>query len=734
MTKYDDLTKSTVQTHTSDWEEGGMANHRWSWLSRRSARTEQPKVAISNSRFRAFWRCLVILSPIPLTVIVLGLCVSNYYCFDLDGRANQSPIIDALQFVAKTHEILIAASVSAIVLHRVLYDLAMKDGTSLATLAPAYQLSQSRFMFKWAFWVDIFGHGRMSLGILILLAVFLMNIAGPSAAIAVIPKLGWWSVPPSLQWAGFGYNSVGAFYLTNSTPIWPDEVSTSYLPTDEPAGDCLSSWAFLEESCPAAGYMLLTEALLNDNFQSAGLWNVLLSDYDTSRSLTTVSPGYFGAEFPRTRWSLASSISQIMATSLWNYDSDDTFELTLGFQGPPLLKPLVQVECAVSEITDSTLVFPHSYIPFPGIASNETWAVDANIAWDTLISERTSNVHFLWASLADNQTGPSLLAAFNFNNTDNSFNYTDSSGVAQTGNNQTAFTCSVDARWAPVQMWMLPGNDFDYRVHEVTPFDMDGTFDFLSSPEQISSLQQIQIDPDWAASLNIYLPNSTTTSTMEQVVRIASGMNDDAWTNGTTDDFLNLVAVGMGMMITDGLARLSWSDQLVALVSDDLGPYLQNWGSNSSLDTTRTAPTIDPNWLKMNFASYRQGWAYSLNGKTIKFALAVLVLHLVIAVIHTGIVVGSRNVWTTRSWRSMGELLVLAINSDPSEKLQNTCTGIDKSSTWRRKLRIRETEQGHLGLVVDDGEDMNDFERGARLGGEKPLPGRRYGRMRTDDR
>jgi hypothetical protein len=610
----------------------------------------------------------------------------------------------------------------------------MKDGLPLAAVTPAYQLGQIRFIFRRAFWTDMFGHGRISLGILITLAVFIINISGPSAAIAVLPKAGWWPVPESMVYAGSGYNTVGSFYITNSTPIWPGEVSASYLPENEPNGDCLSSWAIIEESCPAAGYLPVAEALVNPNFQFNGLWNVLLSNLDTSRSLTSVGPAYFDSAFNQTRWSLTSSISQIMATSLSNYDNNDDYNQTLGFYGPPLLKPLVQVECAVGEVVSSTLVFPHDYIPLPGANSNETWAVDTNLGWDSAIVDHTSNVHFLWASLQHNNSRPSLLAAFNINNTHNSFNYTDSSGVPHKGDNQTAFTCSIDARWAPVKMWMLPGMDFDYRIHESSPFDLAGSLDFLWSPDQILNLQQIQIDPAWAASLNVEIPNSSHTLTMEQVVRLSANMNVDAWSNGTTDGLLDLVAAGVGMMVTDGLARLSWSDQLVALVSDNDGYYLQNWGTNASLDATRMSPNISSDWLNLDFASYRQGWSYSLTGVTIKLALGVLLLHLAIAVIHTVIVVGSREAWSTKSWRTMGELLVLAVNSDRSDKLQNTCAGIESSSTWRKKLKIREIEEGHLGLVVGNHGNADDFEEGIAIDGEKSkaTPGRRYGHMRTD--
>jgi hypothetical protein len=65
-----------------------------------------------------------------------------------------------------------------------------------------------------------------------------------------------------------------------------------------------------------------------------------------------------------------------MPTSLSNHDNYDNYEQPLGFQGPPLLKPLVQVECAVQEIVSSTLEFPHDYISLPDASSSDTWTID----------------------------------------------------------------------------------------------------------------------------------------------------------------------------------------------------------------------------------------------------------------------------------------------------------------------------------------------------------------------
>ncbi len=48
----------------------------------------------------------------------------------------------------------------------------------------------------------------------------------------------------------------------------------------------------------------------------------------------------------------------------------------------------------------------------------------------------------------------------------------------------------------------------------------------------------------------------------------------------------------------------------------------------------------------------------------------------------------------------MAELAAMLINSEKTQQLQITCAGIESSSTWRQRVRIREVANGHIGLAI----------------------------------
>ena len=54
-------------------------------------------------------------------------------------------------------------------------------------------------------------------------------------------------------------------------------------------------------------------------------------------------------------------------------------------------------------------------------------------------------------------------------------------------------------------------------------------------------------------------------------------------------------------------------------------------------------------------------------------------------------------------------MVVLAMNSKRTEKLQNTCAGVAEDSTFNEIVKIREVGDGHLELVfgADDEYDRN---------------------------
>lgn len=62
---------------------------------------------------------------------------------------------------------------------------------------------------------------------------------------------------------------------------------------------------------------------------------------------------------------------------------------------------------------------------------------------------------------------------------------------------------------------------------------------------------------------------------------------------------------------------------------------------------------------------------------------------------------------SSTAWDSTAELVALAMNSSPTEVLQNTCAGIIGSTALKTPVRVLATTQGHLELVFGELKDPN---------------------------
>ncbi len=79
---------------------------------------EEPKIAAEQDRGSVILRHSLHVFPILISVGVLSLSFAEVYFCDL-GFQGLNSILKGFQFAAKFHEILLAASLSAIVLHTV---------------------------------------------------------------------------------------------------------------------------------------------------------------------------------------------------------------------------------------------------------------------------------------------------------------------------------------------------------------------------------------------------------------------------------------------------------------------------------------------------------------------------------------------------------------------------------------------------------------------------------------
>lgn len=107
------------------------------------------------------------------------------------------------------------------------------------------------------------------------------------------------------------------------------------------------------------------------------------------------------------------------------------------------------------------------------------------------------------------------------------------------------------------------------------------------------------------------------------------------------------------------------------------------------------------------------GAGYDSQGVTVKLALAVISTYCFIAISYVVYTVVTGNTGT--SWDSIGELVLLAVNSKPpgpDVNLQNTSAGAATLATFKEKVNVMVNQQGSLEFVFD--KDQRDKVEGFR--------------------
>ena len=88
-----------------------------------------------------------------------------------------------------------------------------------------------------------------------------------------------------------------------------------------------------------------------------------------------------------------------------------------------------------------------------------------------------------------------------------------------------------------------------------------------------------------------------------------------------------------------------------------------------------------------------------------KLAIAVMLAYCFLVLAHI-IYLAISGVSST-AWDSVAELVALAMNSSPTEALQNTCAGIVGKKAYETEVRVLKTSEKHLELVFGEVKDSN---------------------------
>ncbi|KAI9699318.1 MAG: hypothetical protein M1836_002928 [Candelina mexicana] len=246
-------------------------------------------------------------------------------------------------------------------------------------------------------------------------------------------------------------------------------------------------------------------------------------------------------------------------------------------------------------------------------------------------------------------------------------------------------TCNIDSRWAPGTTWRFKNSFFNIWSSP------SGVTDFGLGRRMIEwPWPSIKTNIDYANAL--VPPISDTFNAPTTFASIAETAGIDSTANPTHP---RVMEAG-GDQLGNSPNGAEW------------GREMMRYGDAWTLDPSYSALAVSQNWLKPRLEILVVGYAYSSQGIAIKFALAILLLHVLLAFAHT-----IYSVWTglsSSSWDSATEITALALNSSPSKALQNTCAGIERVATMGLQVRIMErNEDGkgaeHLELVLGEAAD-----------------------------
>lgn len=198
--------------------------------------SEPEKIAIRQNRVTALLRALIHALPLGLAIFEIVLNWKSHYVGAFFVKQNY------FQFVAKTHEILMQASIATVVLSYIRYQISSSKGMPFGAVLGALQFLQISYLWSMEFWSAIMSKEftlkkKIRFAGLLLVSVTVAATAGPSSANLLIPRQQTWPKKSS-------YLAVNATFQD----IWPSQLEDTDIPSS--CSILKISDSELEHECP----------------------------------------------------------------------------------------------------------------------------------------------------------------------------------------------------------------------------------------------------------------------------------------------------------------------------------------------------------------------------------------------------------------------------------------------------------------------------------------------------
>lgn len=638
---------------------------------------ETAKVATFKDRRRAAVGALLHAVPLAAVLALITINLRVTYVAETTTTTTRT----AIQFAAKILESMIQASLAAICLHFIRHEVLGSQSFPLGSFFAPYRIMDISYLWSLELWGSVtatWRRRRIVLAISIPGIILLVTLIGPSSAVLLIPR------PISFQ--------------TYRTLMLLDEMA-AILPASVELKNGTVSYGPLKAQCYLADLAYSSEALLQTEFPQ------LAHELD----LTASSSVSFQIADDKGARTMENTISECMLSSDGTYCGTSTLptrSVLSAFAAYPYhlsktitsrtqsLQPYVQQSDVVTTINGSESLegqyvyfgYDHSdingLVPLSSLfpTTNKSGA-DSNPG----VTITNQNETLSWYEMSQTKSNYSLLMTY----------------AVDQGISKLVTASVIGAKWA----WAKTTTNITQEHVSVQ---------IQSSPENGTWLagasQAISISPDWAKKVtDLYINASTLTDvdTLEFVSSFMTSIIALALSDASLDPSITTDAVEFYKNLTTGEDGSSFEHDQYDAISRFIEPYRRQYTDILVVCNNRT--DLD-SLIHYPIQAYIHGYGYDSSTTPVKLSIVVLGIYSLIALAFLSqILISGR---FARSWDSVGEIFLLALNSRQPEHLHGASVGVETLATYREPVNIRVNDKNGSAEMVfrnDPGFRKSDY-------------------------
>jgi hypothetical protein len=688
---------------------------------------EPPKPVVRTSLSTSLALATIHILPVMVSITVIGLNLGHLWLgLTLPGSLTNNSLMSAMfQIFAKIQELLMVASLTAVVYHVLVHNLISGDGVPFGFLCASFSFSEISYFWSSGFWgaldSGISLAAKTGMAAILLASGLIAVFAGPSVAVLLIPRQQDW-------------NAGGTeFYLaTREEDLFPGTLSVFDLPSE-----CLGPEATDYAICPSGGFKPLSlytsslQTIRNDENMipvpksSSGQWGNYGLFHHQVVSVPSVHEGM--QPFPTSSISghirgvicQTEAVAPFVPTLLHSSRISNDWEAitaTAQFSAtkPSLAEyrwrnskivktpgkiPAVRTICSAAQNMSTTATL----LNFPVLPDKACPDGEISVSLPNLNNTPSSSLRLTWVHDLPTEIG-SVSSAIVFE-----------APWTNENTSRVVVGCSIDARWTGGKL----KNDEAYPSDKASPANWKAVAGYIAPsfmPPNNRSWLPIHLDEAWVKVSDAqggnqgHLQSLLTSSAIIDTNLTAARDQTSTWNYavmGSPNRTLLLEWI-TSLSVVDGLSRYGTYRFL-----NISGPQ-QDWELlyfNKQSDFTNKILSGGPALEKpagVPVTTFRttiilNGLCYRASSLTDWLAIAILRGYIFIALGHTIHLIVYHK--TSASWDTIPEFLALAHNSRPSKKaLRNASAGMRMKAPFSRVAYVRAvtTEKGtRAGGVAD---------------------------------